>query len=288
MQQLPLLTDSHILYQNTINFMTQRDDIFSKPVRLISKEAGLSATCLEQGLTALRKADFTEKWNYYQSFFLISIGIERLLKLAIITISRVEHNKLPSNNELKTYGHKIDQLYSRVMTNIHQSDKFLESDEIYSKIISFLTEFASTSRYYNLDSLSGAEKNQDPLHIWKEIQDEILIRHGSQIEISNSEKLLISEIQEFTSTIYTDEKDNLITDFGSFYLAGKQTEIIQSYSVYYLYNIINHIATSLDQVSSKIYMYPVLTEFFPLFMNNHLTRQQILRKKNWNFLTKKR
>gem|GEM_PF-2370802 len=115
--------------------MTQRDDINSKPVKLLMKEAGLSATCLEQGLTSLRRANFMQKWHYYQAFFLLTIGIERLLKIIIITISRIEHNKIPNNQELKNYGHDIENLFAKVSNQINAKDDFLAKDPIYSSIL---------------------------------------------------------------------------------------------------------------------------------------------------------
>jgi len=264
--------------------MTQTDDIFSKNVELISKEAGLAATCLEQGLTALRKANFAQKWNYYQGFFLLSIGMERLLKLIIVTIYRIEENKLPNNGELKKYGHDIEQLFLAISNHINPTNNFLSTDTLYPKIISFLSEYASISRYYNLDSLSGKERTLDPLHKWKEIQDEIAKRHCKPIKISPMERFLIERMSNFSSVIHTDESDKPITDFSSFYLQGKNIDKIQGYSVYYLYKVICHITEQLETISSKIYMMPVLHEFFPLF-SNHLTKQEIIRRKNWNYLT---
>ncbi len=144
--------------------MTQEDEIDSKNVNLIMKEVGLSASSIEQGLTALRRANFVQKWIYYQAFFLLTIGIERLLKLTIITIHRVEENKLPDNGLLKSYGHDIEKLFESVSNHLSPKSKFLDSDVLYRQILSFLSQYASKSRYYNLDSLSGIEKTTDPLH----------------------------------------------------------------------------------------------------------------------------
>ena len=264
--------------------MIQRDDIFSKNERLISKEAGLAATCLEQGLTALRKANFTQKWNYYQGFFLITIGMERLLKLTIITIYRIEENKLPNNGELRKYGHDIEQLFLAVSNHVNPSNNFLLTDSLYPKIISFLSEYASISRYYNLDSLSGKERTLDPLHKWKETQDEIARRHCKPIEISPMEDFLIGRMSSFSSVFHTDELDKPITDYSDFYLQGKNIDKIQGYSIYYLYSLVCHITDQLKTISSKKYLMPVLSEFFPLF-SNRLTKQEILKRKNWNNLT---
>lgn len=268
--------------------MTQRDDVFSKNVRLISKEAGLAATCLEQGLTALRKANFAEKWNYYQSFFLLSIGLERLLKLTILTIYRVEKNKLPDNGELKSYGHNIEKLYLKVVKEIDNTDNFINEDDLYSLILKFLSEFARSSRYYNLDSLSGTHSTNDPLHQWKEVQKEIIKRHCEPINISPEEMFLIKQMSSFSSVIHTDESDAPVDNFFDFYMQGKNLDKVQGYSVFYIFKLISHLAAQLNIVSSKVYMMPVLSEFFPLFTYDSMKTSEIVRKKDWNYLTNKR
>lgn len=267
--------------------MTQRDDVFSKNVRLISKEAGLAASCLEQGLTALRKASFAQKWHYYQSFFLLSIGLERLLKLTIITIHRVEKNKLPDNGELKIYGHNIEKLYLKVVKEIDNTDNFINEDDLYLPILQFMSEFARSSRYYNLDHLSGIHNTNDPLFQWKDIQKEIIKRHCKPIKVSIEEMFFIEQMNSFSSIMHTDESDTPIDNFFDFYMQGKNLDTIQGYSVFYIYKLINHLTMQLNIVSSKIYMMPVLDEFFPLFTCS-MKRYEIVRRKDWNYLTNRR
>jgi hypothetical protein len=268
--------------------MTQRDEIFSKNVILISKEAGLAATCIEQGLTSLRKANFTQKWNYYQSFFLLSIGLERLLKLTIVTIYRVEKNNLPDNGELKSYGHDIEKLYLKVTEEIDKTDNFINDDELYLMILKFLSEFARSTRYYNLDSLSGSISENDPLHRWKQIQNEIVKRHCKPIKISKDEMILIKQVNLFSSVIHTDESDTPIDNFLDFYLQGKNLDKVQGYSVFYIFKIISHLVKQLNLVSSKVYTMPVLSEFFPLFGYDGMSESEIVRKKDWNYLSNSR
>lgn len=265
--------------------MTQRDDFNSKNVRLISKEAGLAATCLEQGLTALRKANFAQKWNYYQAFFLLSIGVERLLKLTIITWYRVEENKLPTNGELKSYGHNIENMYFKLLEKIDPNNKFIEKDSLYISILQFLTEYAKTSRYHNLDRLSGVESSIDPIHQWHVIQKEILSRHANIKPISNGEKYIINQMSSFASVMHTDEADEPINDLLYFYLEGKNIDLVQGYSVFYVFQVISHMSKLLLQISNKVYMMPDIKEFFPQFMFDSMNKAEIIRKKDWNYLT---
>lgn len=265
--------------------MTQRDDYNSKNVRLILKEAGLAATCIEQGLTALRKANFAQKWNYYQAFFLLSIGVERLLKLTVVTKYRVELNKLPDNGELKKYGHDIEKLYVKVLTEIDPEDNFIKEDNLYSSILQFISEFAKSSRYYNLDSLSGSDKGNDPLYQWSLIQKEVVKRHCMPIQLSLEEKFLVEVMGANSHVIHTTESDKEIDNFLDFYSQGKNLDQVQGYSVFYVYKIISHLVGKLQFLSNKVYMMPVLNEFFPLFSAGSMSTNEIIKKKNWNNLT---
>ncbi|MFT7158815.1 MAG: hypothetical protein ACI8Q1_003849 [Parvicella sp.] len=269
--------------------MTQNDDVFSKTVSLLTKEAGLTTTCLEQGLTALRKADFTQKWNYYQAFFLLTIGIERLMKLTIITLSRKEKDQLPNNGELKKYGHKINSLFTTLLTRIDPDNEFLKDDELNLMILNFLTEFASSSRYYNLDSLSGLERNDDPLHKWKDILNIIEQRHCEPRKLSVREQAMIQMISQKTSVIHTDEYDNPITNYSNLFEQGLNIDKVQGYSVLYVHRLIRTCVELLESAGKEKYLLPRFSEFFVLFnVNNQFTDSQIRNRKNWNYLSLRR
>ncbi|WP_432405730.1 hypothetical protein [Wukongibacter sp. M2B1] len=68
---------------------------------ILLKEAGLASSSLEYGLTILRKAELTRKAEYYQAFFQLSIGLERLMKIIIIENYLGVEKKFPSNSILK-------------------------------------------------------------------------------------------------------------------------------------------------------------------------------------------
>jgi hypothetical protein len=138
---------------------------------LLLNEAGLASTMLGEGLTVLRKADFVRKWNYYQAFFLISIGLERMLKLIIVSKYLTDNGSFPSNEFLKVIGHDIRRLIKEVENYHIDSDNF--SAEVDKMIISFFTNFDKKTRYYNLDTITGAMGGSDPLSEWHDIQTKI-------------------------------------------------------------------------------------------------------------------
>lgn len=267
--------------------MKHSDERNEKAVLLLLKEAGLCATCIEQGLTSLRKASLVRKWNYYQAFFLLSIGIERLLKIIVITISRVEENKLPTNTQLKAYGHDIVALYKKVSGHIRPDDEFYNSDKIYDILMHFLSEFAQISRYYNLDSITGIEKTDDPLFKWKEIQLGIENRHCYTGKISERQKEFTDKLDQVFFFRVSTEKDVIISDAENYLLETRNLDKVQGYSVYYFHQLISQMVSLLNEISNKKNQLPYLNEFFPLF-NNSMTIKEVISRKNWNFLSTSR
>lgn len=124
---------------------------FSREEKLLLIEGSLTAFALADGLDCLRKANVYEKGMYYKAFFSLSIGLERLLKLIIMYEYRIRNNgNFPDNKEIKTKGHNLYEMFNIVVPEILEND-------LYNNIIKFLSNFAKTTRYYNLDVLTGEE-----------------------------------------------------------------------------------------------------------------------------------
>lgn len=135
--------------------------MFTEKERSLANEAALTSSLLGNGLNTLRKADMYNKGLYYQAFFSLSIGIERLLKIIIINQYRVANNEVfPTDINPKKLGHDLIKLCE------YASIKF-ESDSLHIKIINFLNDFSKKSRYYNIDSMMNTDvKYDDPLFDW--------------------------------------------------------------------------------------------------------------------------
>lgn len=263
-------------------------DINSKEVILLQKEAGLAATSIEQGMTVLRKAGLSQKWFYYQSFFLLSIGIERLLKLILIVKKVVETNSIMTNNDLKTYNHNIEGLFKTISKELRPNENFLNENKLYAPILSFLSNFASNSRYYNLDSLTGVSKSNDPIHEWNKIQVIIKTEYCNSKLLSKNDKKIVSMMNNNSIILLRDENDMPINDFESYFNNTKRLDNVQGYSILFVYNIINYIISILFEISEQKRMLPEYREFFPLFQNQGMTDKTIRNRKNWNFLETRR
>lgn len=86
----------------------------------------------------------------------------------------------------------------------------------YNLVINFLSNFARSTRYYNLDILTGKEiKLLNPLEEWKDIEDCILKKYNVKSTKEKQDKnLLINYMNEISSILYLDMRGNQINDFN--------------------------------------------------------------------------
>lgn len=104
---------------------------------IINRETGIIAELLTSGLESIRKI-YKSLAYYYQSFYAISMGLERLMKLII-------HIEEPTKNPYKL-GHKLEDLSSAL--NITFPYNSIENE-----ILLFLTDFANGDKYTIVDLL---------------------------------------------------------------------------------------------------------------------------------------
>jgi hypothetical protein len=143
----------------------------------LNRETELAKRVTCSGLTALRKATPTRPGLYYDAFFGISIGLERFAKLAWLIDEWIASGAFPTNNDLKEKGHNIQALLTKatvIRTNQKDNDSVsaehatLPSDSVTISAISFLSNFAEATRYFNIDFMVGGKSKQmgDPIRIW--------------------------------------------------------------------------------------------------------------------------
>jgi len=129
---------------------------FSPMYFLLQQEGFITRSCITTGLTEIRNAHIGEKGKYYTAFFQLAIGIERMAKLSLILDHMATNNlQPPGENTVRKYSHNIDGLYASAQKIAEReqcafSTKF-ELSPIQSRILSFLSEFARSTRYANLD-----------------------------------------------------------------------------------------------------------------------------------------
>lgn len=250
-------------------------------ISLLLKEAHIASSSIRYGLNALCRANIYAKGDYYQAFFQLSIGLERLMKLIIIENYRGTNNSFPNNKVLKDYGHDLIEMFER----INEIELFRHSDadmnDISFSILKCLSQFAKTTRYYNLDALTGKQQNIDPLIQWAIIQEEIL-RHNPKRKTSrdNGIQELKSYINENSVAMIFNEKNNIIDNTADFIDRVEMDAYVQEYAVYYTYLLISELVNKLLKIESNFELYPYLSEFFRGFYGGR-TKYEIRKRRNW-------
>lgn len=248
--------------------------MFTEKEQLLANEAALTASLLSNGLNALRRADVYNQGLYYQAFFSLSIGIERLLKMIILSQHRYENNgDFPTNINLRKLGHDIVKLCEYIGVNFG-------TNTIYFDILSFLNVFAKKSRYYNIDSMLNADISYtNPLNDWAVISEKILNSVNQKKVIQNKKSL--SNMLDSISEISFYDLSGKEHSSAIFMLDEWETrEVIQSYSVQYVFQIIVKLTEQIRQLERKKFLTPVLSEFFALY-NTYWKPWEIRRKKDW-------
>jgi len=247
--------------------------------KLLLNEAKLTCSMLGNGLNSLRKSSILNVGLYYQSFFSLSIGIERLLKIIIIIKYRCENNGFfPTSEEIKvkSFGHNIIKLIDFLDIKIE--------NEIELKILEFLNNFSKKSRYFNIDGIINENIDyENPLHSWKKIQEDILkiIKKGKKIP---NKEILATQLDEISSIFMYDLNGNIIDHSINLLNAYEPMEDLQKYETEYVFYIIRSIVWKLKELERTKSMMPYLTEVFYIYLGSY-TRGEIRNKKNWLNLT---
>ena len=249
----------------------------------MSREAALAAEHIAIGVSALSEANYGQKAHYYQAFFDISIGFERTCKLALILDYAITSGgNLPSQNIIRNYGHKLDDLIKKVDAisaryNLSISNAHISKDQITRNIIKVLTDFAdNNTRYYNLDFLTSSTKStNDSISSWyNKVTKPILAIYYKKRYKSNAEKTawLIGKADAIALVRYSSESSNPITSLydGSLHLA--ETDFANAYARMYIMRVarfLSYVISELSKNAGSTLTNPVpdFSEFFAIFNN---------------------
>jgi hypothetical protein len=258
---------------------------FSDQWRFLGREAELAAEQAACGITYLGKANHAQTGYYNQAFFALSIGIERIAKLAILADYAIENNgSFPSNDTLRKISHDIDKLlnYCDILSaKYRHGKKFAErpNSEIHAGIIKTLNEFAKQSRYYNLNYITGeiSPKAPEPISVWwQRVGQPILKKHYNEKKHKRDieqAKLMNELLRDHVMVMHHDENGNNIDNMETFITHGAGTKIVQKYGQFYTLQIIRWLAFLIDDLSHigayKKRIEPLLglNERFVIFMN---------------------
>jgi hypothetical protein len=146
----------------------------------LNREAELAKRVTCSGLSAIRRATPARSGIYYDAFFGISIGLERLAKLVwLIDQCITRRGSFPKDTDLRSLGHNILALLdkakairsNRICSQGAQNEwKYatLSCDAVTISVIKCLSDFAQATRYFNIDFMVGGKATQmgDPIKVW--------------------------------------------------------------------------------------------------------------------------
>ncbi|WP_162909194.1 hypothetical protein [Aggregatilinea lenta] len=263
----------------------------------LKREAGIAASHLGIGVTALGKANYAQDAYYSQAFFALSIGFERTAKLILLVDYALDHNgDFPTNETLKEYGHKLKELLiqsDKIAKKRHFEEQIgeLPNTDIHKSIIEILSSFASNvTRYYNLDFVTGvtANKNtQDPIKAWYEhvilpILD-IHYKPQQQAKHEQNARIIADFMEPITLVRFHSEQGQPLNSVFDSSLQTAKIGFAMPYSRMYVMQIIRFLANLLFELThltirDRLEDIPYFPEFFAIFNNED---RYFKRRKTW-------
>ncbi|MCQ4166391.1 hypothetical protein [Tahibacter harae] len=143
----------------------------------LQQEAYLSSSLIASGLTELRRAHVGDRGRYYNAFFHLSIGMERLCKLILILNHlATNHLKPPGIAAIKGFSHDLSNLY-RTALSAYGIATTHPTEPLVASFIDFLSTFAKSTRYSNLDALASGNSGVDVLAEWNSLIEVVVAAH---------------------------------------------------------------------------------------------------------------
>ncbi len=160
------------------------------------QETETSVFLVHEGLLALNRLSGANDF-YHGPLGLLAQGFERLMKV-VICLGRLEsQGTLPTQREMKKYGHNLIALADAIVDFSERTGyadsrpaarpdiDFMTSDGQLRELLAVLTDFGEWGRYYNLDTLlnrtgHGATRD-DPAAAFQRIESRILQHHPEWI-----------------------------------------------------------------------------------------------------------
>lgn len=274
--------------------------MFSDTWFLLEQEGLLAQACLCNGLTALRKANLGDKKGlFYSSFFELSIGFERTMKLILI-LDHMARNQLvpPDSKTVEDYGHKLRSLFDAVKaigsTNgVTVLDEF-QPNSLPIIILDFLDDFAHPGgRYSNINKLTG-HKHQamaDPIVQWGEIANRIVREHATPKERQCTE--LNGQIATVAfggaATSLISDMDQRQMDVDRLFTRASELDAVAKHAIFALVTLIAALRDVIGSLcdgawaanppcASGVADVPDMKEFFQFAWPN---KNYVMRKRRW-------
>lgn len=192
---------------------------FDSRFNLLVQESYLSKQTLLSGFEGLLKANYYSDLDgyFYQGFFNVSIGMERLLKLVFLTDFMLSNDyKSPSEGQLRSFGHNVADLYEGMSVLLAKYGVNVGSKNVFDvdeEIIGFFSEFAMVSRYHNLNEVCSQKLKVSPLYRWLNILREVYEDSVSYARRENNDMRMLLSMSRNGYTTHQDETGHPLTEF---------------------------------------------------------------------------
>lgn len=278
--------------------------IYSTTFSLLLNESLLAKSAISDGLRTLKQAGFDDVYpgKFYSSFFHLSIGLERLMKLVYVTDYMLCNGMKPPNNDIlkNKFSHKLKDQYQTIKSigekyNLADGSFFGKDNYIHEMIIHHLHEFALSARYYNLDTLTNRKKiDENPLSSWYQIICATYFKEVSENRKTENRAKIFQRIDEeyingsrgfYTGQMDFDGHPLTIADVE---FRRIHTDLALPHTAWYCLEIVQSILKVLDKIQRKLqetkkpieesvinipYFNEIFTTFIFLHRSNALKRK---------------
>lgn len=187
---------------------------------IINREAAIISGLLSNGLENLRKVAHGDAM-YYQAFYSLSTGLERLMKLVL----RIEQPDLA----VRRFNHGLIALAQELGIGF-------EAGSIEAKILSFLDGFANGERYSIVDFLSRNDglplRNEPIVKFFEGIMTDILEAHPPR------GVWMPPPMDAYSYVLHIREDLSLITSMEDLVVHGQLIDRAAKYAVMYVGRVI--------------------------------------------------
>ena len=264
--------------------------MFSPTFIALQREAGIGAEMIGSGVTLLSKANSFSVGVYSQAFFNLTIGLERTAKLIVLLDYYFKNShQFFDDNTLKTkYGHDLRKLLAaakKVSEELVTDEMFKFPDtKLHEEFISFLSEFAKTTRYYNLNILTNSGGSQhDPIKTWNSDIGELILQQYPLKQKSRVPDELIDMVEDNILVLGTSEDHSPLNTIRGAAENAHRSEHINKYGRLLALQIARAMAETLSELRMKAYAektkdIPDVNDFFRVYLNDD---KFFLNRKTW-------
>lgn len=233
--------------------------IFRNEWYLFAQEASLSHANLLAGFDALRKVNAEQRGNFYSAFFGLSIGLERLFKIVVVLDFKKKHSlENPTDRDLRRLGHCLSKSYQRckkIGDSYQLPDDFAwsEEDSPGARFLDILSEFASGSRYYNLDQIVGEDHYKEPIKAWIALQTKIGLESLSGKRLEKVNQVALDFCDNMGAHGYTRSVDGENRHFSEHIFLNKLLIASSGHCVWELLRVIRPLYYVIEELVAEIH-----------------------------------